>query len=991
MDKDIIGICIGSANTVIGTYNKGVFEVVLSEQSSRTIPTIVSYEDRERKYGEIKRKNNKRTIIYPNRWLGIQNNFSFVNKEKEYSILVPTINNNLLSFKINFKNKIDFYTPECLMALFFNKIKKIWEKKNINPKEIVVSIPDYSIAHERKAMLEAIKISGLKCTSLLNESSAIILAYGMHYLKELNDIPRLVTFVDLGHSQTTIIYAEFTKSLFKILSISSERFCGAREFDYLIAHNVTNGFLQKYGNDPMTSPKAKVSLIEKINKSRKALTGNKEMSLHIDSLLDGQDLDYNLKREEFEKIIEPTLKKFETICKDSLAKAKNKGVNIDNIHSVEMVGDTLRTPILSSMINQIFNRQLSKTLVPDEFIARGCSFFSLINSPNKHINFSFFHYNPYLIQINNPCNNQEKIYVFLEGENLPSTKSFIFRKSQIPFQSFPIELFYDEKNPNLNFLPNKSLYIYNITLPLEKQGDYEINLTFVLDLNCIPRLDKVTIIEKNENEKLETPIKFDLLSCSFGTPDNKLNEYINRERKQNKEDMIFEEMINYKNGLENYLYDIKNKLNDTILKENYSDNEKNQLNGKIDELNKWLSEDKDDLYDKKKLMEKGKEIKKICNKIYQKYNELTGEQKIFHLYDIIESDELDNNALKEDNNNINQINEQEKEEDNNNINEQLNQSDGNLNEIEMNNNVPIDNNNINSNIKVINHLGNNLNSRVGEDHYRNDINNNINNENINDYDIKNNNNINNINNNIHAKNRNNNMNMNNRGFNMNMNNRGFNMNMNNRGFNMNMNNINYNLSNANNNKNDNINNINYNMNNINKSINNNMIINNKDYNNNNMNINNINNNIHMNNNMNSNNACNSMNANNNINNQINPNKNGISPKSFPMNSGVNNGMMNMNNDDFIKYLQNNYKDQYTNLGFINLIFISSNAELGINVLINQNDTITNAINKYINESGDSNPNLYIFNGISLDETSTISQSGLKNNSIIKVRPLTDFD
>ena len=265
MDKNIIGICIGSANTVIGTYNKGVFEVVLSEHSSRTIPTIVSFEDRERKYGEIKRKNNKRTIIYPNRWLGIKNNFSFVNKEKDYSILAPIINDNLLSFKIKFKGKTDFYTPECLMGLFLNKIKNIWVKKNINEKEVVISIPDYSTAHERKAMLESIKISGLKCTSLLNESSAIILAYGMHYLKELNDKPRLVVFVDLGHSQTTIIYAEFTKTLFQILSISSERFCGARELDYLIAENVTFEFLKKYGNDPMTSPKAKVSLIEKIN------------------------------------------------------------------------------------------------------------------------------------------------------------------------------------------------------------------------------------------------------------------------------------------------------------------------------------------------------------------------------------------------------------------------------------------------------------------------------------------------------------------------------------------------------------------------------------------------------------------------------------------------------------------------------------------------------------------------------------------------------
>ena len=128
----------------------------------------------------------------------------------------------------------------------------------------------------------------------------------------------------------------------------------------------------------------------------------------------------------------------------------------------------------------------------------------------------------------------KKVNVFLEGENVPSINSFFFRRSQLSSQSFTIELFYDENYPNLNFLPDKTLYKYNIILPLEKKNDYEIKITFVLDLNFIPRLDKVIIIERNENESLETPIKFDLINCSFGTPDNKLNEYIKKERNKIK-------------------------------------------------------------------------------------------------------------------------------------------------------------------------------------------------------------------------------------------------------------------------------------------------------------------------------------------------------------------------------------------------------------------------------------------------------------------------
>ena len=249
MSKDIIGISIGSKNTVLGTYKKGCFQVVLSQTSSRVIPTVISYNNKERNYGDISqnknRANYKNTVIYPNRWLGIKTNSPIYNEESKYANLPPKKdNNNNLAFNINFKGKKEFYSPECLMGLFFNKIKNVWLNESINTSDVVVSIPDYSTVQERKAMLESVLIGGLNCTSLLNESSAISLAYGFQKLKEFQDDtpPRLVSFIDLGHSQTTIFFAEFTKKLVKIVSVSTERFCGAREFDYLIAEQIAYEF-----------------------------------------------------------------------------------------------------------------------------------------------------------------------------------------------------------------------------------------------------------------------------------------------------------------------------------------------------------------------------------------------------------------------------------------------------------------------------------------------------------------------------------------------------------------------------------------------------------------------------------------------------------------------------------------------------------------------------------------------------------------------------
>ena len=652
MSKDVIGISIGSKNTVIGTYKKGTFEVILSETSSRAIPTVISYNKDIRNFGEIAqnkiRANNKSTIIYPNRWLGIQNNYSIYNDELKYGNIIPKKNdNNILSFNINFKGQKEFYTPESLMGLYFNKIKNIWLNQNINTNNVVVSIPDYATVQERQAMIESILIGGLNCISLLNESSAIALAYGFQKLKELNDkSPRIVAFIDFGHSQSTIFFAEFTKNLFKVLSVSTDRFCGARDFDYLIAEKLAYEFQKRHGLDPFDSPKAKIGLINAINKARKTLTVNKEVSISIDSLMDGNDLVYNLTRENFEEIISPILEKFKKLCINSIQKAINKKININNLHSVEMVGDTLRTPILNEIIKNVFKRDLSKTLVPDECIARGCALFSMMNSPYFAIkNFSFQNYNRYLIQMECPCLNQYGkeafmyLNIFFEGENIPSSKTITLNKLQLPFRNIiQVKFFYFLNEPDLAFLPNKIINSYNIYLPTEKQTNWNLNLIYNLDINCIPQLVKAYIseqyIDQNNNmnqnpniikdqiKEVQTQVKFELTEINFGTPNTILNEYINREKEQENNDKIYHESIGYKNSLEQYIYDTRNKIEENgQLNGYFTEKEKGELMKKMDELMDWLYSEDKDLYNKNKLEEKSKDMKKIGDKIYKRYNE----------------------------------------------------------------------------------------------------------------------------------------------------------------------------------------------------------------------------------------------------------------------------------------------------------------------------------------------------------------------------------
>ena len=507
MSKEIIGINVGSRNTIIGTYEKGRFKIIPSGTSSRTIPTVISFSGLERTFGETalnkNRANYKSTIIYPNRWFGMKKNYPFFEYEAKFANISPIQNplysGNLIGFNINIEGNKIFYLPEEIMGAFFSKIKSIWLNNNINTNNIVISIPDYSTVQERKAMLDSLYISGLDCIALLNESSAISINYAFQKMKEFENNKRTVAFIDLGHSQLTIFYAEFTKESINILSVTSERFCGARDLDFLIAEKLSYEFQKKYGIDLLDSPKAKISLMNAVNKARKNLTVNKDETISIDEIIKGKDLVDNLTRENMEQIIQPIISKFENICKNSIIKAEKVGVNINNLYSVEMVGDTLRTPCITQIIKNIYKKDLSKTLIPDECISRGCCLFAMMNSPHYLTqNFSIRHYNPYPIFLE--CQGKD-VKVFSEGDKYPSTKMVKIPGDVFDFsrQEIYIRIVY-QNIPELNYLKDKVIQEYKIILPYPNNIKItKIELLYDLDINCLPKLFKATMYNSFNN------------------------------------------------------------------------------------------------------------------------------------------------------------------------------------------------------------------------------------------------------------------------------------------------------------------------------------------------------------------------------------------------------------------------------------------------------------------------------------------------------------
>ena len=188
------------------------------------------------------------------------------------------------------------------------------ETSGINTNEVVLSVPSYFSNVERQGIMDAAEIAGLKCIRLINESTAIALNYGFFRKADLPEKdPRYVVFVDLGHSKLTVTIASFLKGKMRIVIHKSDRNLGARNMDVLLVEKLGGEFFKKVGSDPRKNVRARLRMLDVIEKQRKILSGNKEATIHLESLLEDEDLHMNIKREEFEELIGPMIERFTTL------------------------------------------------------------------------------------------------------------------------------------------------------------------------------------------------------------------------------------------------------------------------------------------------------------------------------------------------------------------------------------------------------------------------------------------------------------------------------------------------------------------------------------------------------------------------------------------------------------------------------------------------------------------------------------------------------
>lgn len=639
------GVDLGNDNTVIACARNRGIDIIVNEVSNRSTPSLVGFGMKNRFIGESAKNqqtsNIKNTVDNLKRILGLNyKDPDFEIENKYFSANLVENADGQINSKIRFLGEQQEFTSTQLTAMYLNKIKDIAAKETKgNITDICLSVPVWYTEKQRRAAADACKIAGLNPVRIVNEVTAAAVGYGVFKQNDLpTDEAKKVAFVDIGHSSYQVSIAAVKKGELKILGSAYDKHFGGRDFDYAIANHFADEFKGKYKIDVRENPKAFYRVLVASERVKKVLSANSQAPINIESVMNDVDVSSSITREELEEYIQPLLNRIHVPIEVAL---KDAGISASDLDSIEVIGGCTRVPSLKAKLSEIFGKPLSFTLNQDEAIARGNAFICAMHSPTLRVRpFKFEDFNPYSVSYfwDKEEEDDDHMEVFPRGGLFPSTKIItLFRKGD-----FEVEARYTNKEqcpagvePLIakwfvkGVVPNEGEKYIATKLKLrnDPSGFYTIESAHTVQEVTVKELVEKESSEEGEDEEAEPEyrevkktVKKDDLTLEMSSAalsESQRNDFFEKENNMVIADKLVADTEDRKNALEEYIYELRGKLEDQYLKF-ASDAEKERLTGLLAKAEDWLY---DDGYDstKAKYIAKYEELASIGNLIKGRY------------------------------------------------------------------------------------------------------------------------------------------------------------------------------------------------------------------------------------------------------------------------------------------------------------------------------------------------------------------------------------
>ncbi len=366
----VIGIDLGTTNSVVAVIEGGEPTVITNAEGGRTTPSVVAFTDNnERLVGQVAKRqaitNPKRTIFSSKRFIG-RRRTEVTEEMKKVPYTIEQDSNGSAIFRVDNQT----YKPEEIGARILQKMKQTAEDYlGQEIKQAVVTVPAYFNDSQRQSTKDAGRIAGLEVLRIINEPTAAALAYGLDKKKD-----EKIAVFDLGGGTFDISILELGEGVFEVKSTNGDTHLGGDDFDQVLIDYIADEFQKENGIDIRNDPMALQRLKDASEKAKCELSSTMETSIDIPFITADSSgpkhLQSKISRAKFEQLIQPLVQRTTGPCRQAMQDA---GMQPSDIDEVILVGGSTRIPLVQKTVANLFGKEPNRSVNPDEVVAVGAA------------------------------------------------------------------------------------------------------------------------------------------------------------------------------------------------------------------------------------------------------------------------------------------------------------------------------------------------------------------------------------------------------------------------------------------------------------------------------------------------------------------------------------------------------------------------------------------------------------------------------------------